>query len=203
MRFKLLSPSADARFIGNVRKAILISLHTDYQERLCLPLQNATYLALESKDGIVGMAEALPLMDLFPLINTCPFQNHLTDEIIENYNSICHLRTIYVYPEFRKSFHYLYLALGMTKIFSWRNCKFATAVTAARDPGLAKLYCRTGGTLLGNFQYSGVENEFSLYGFRGADLLSHPLTARVEIYLKASGLTTGLVNPTGHKSVYR
>lgn len=183
MDFKLLSPTEDARFIQSVRKAVLISLKTPFQERLCMPIPHATYLGLETKDGLVGIAEALPLNLLYPLITSCPFAGNLTHELTENYDRICHLRTIYVYPEFRKSFYYLYLALGMTFLFNRRKAAFATAVTAATDTRLTNLYRRTGGNQLGNFTYPAVSGVWTLFGFTAENLLAHPLAPRVEEFI--------------------
>lgn len=179
MRFQLLDASIDARFITNVRKAILISLGTEYKERFCTPLPRATYLALETEDGIVGLGEAVMLNELYARPSDCPFAHRLSTELVENYSRICHLRSIYVYPEFRKSFHYLYVALGVTLLEASRGCKFATAVTAANEPGLTQLYCRTGGINLGNFQYPSVNGEWTAFAFRGENLLAHPFSKRV------------------------
>lgn len=186
MRFKALSPTSNGNFIRSVRKATLVSLGVSYNERYCEPIPHGSYLAIENGNGIVGVAEAFWLKDAHPLIAQCPFANLLNDELMENYTKICHLRTIYVYPEFRKSFYYLYLALGMTLQFASRGATFATAVTAAADNNLNKLYCRTGGKYLGTFRYNGINEEFSAYAFRDSDLLAHPFSQRIQTFFQPS-----------------
>jgi hypothetical protein len=187
MHLQLIDCETDFSYIKEVRSRTLEAIGLSPETPSANPLHYAVYLGLyiDGRSRPAGLAEAYFLDQAFPNYDGCPYRPDCLSKLCE-FNSMAHIRTIYVDPEYRRTRpFYLYLYLAMCRIFSELGARYAAMATSPDDPVLLRLYAKTGGKMLGHTSVPLIKDcQLALYAFELKALLRHPRLPRILSRLK-------------------